>query len=281
MPVTKHCPVVLTIAGSDSSAGAGIQADIKTCGAMGVFTCTAVTAVTAQAPGRVAGIYPMPASLVLDQIEAAVSAFPVGVVKIGMLGNLAIAEVVADFLQRSGLPAVIDPVFKASAGTDLCSDVNGQGHIVAFYRECLVPLAQLITPNLDEAAQLLNCSVVDSHEAYEQQAKDLLLLGSSAVLLKGGHSQDERLCTDYLATCSGKNGEASVQPFSAARLKTRQGHGTGCTLASAIAAGLAQGLTTPQATAAAKNYVQNALMNADRLALVPANGPLHHFANFW
>lgn len=279
--MTKHCPVVLTIAGSDSSAGAGIQADIKTCGAMGVFACTAVTAVTAQAPGLVSGIYPMPASLVLDQIEAAVSAFPVAVVKVGMLANLAIAEVVADFLQRSGLPAVIDPVFRASAGTDLCSDVNGQERIVAFYREYLAPLAQVLTPNLNEAALLLNCAVGDDHAAYEQQAKDLLLLGSSAVLLKGGHSQDDRLCTDYLANGSGVNGEVTVQPFSAARLKTQQGHGTGCTLASAIAAGLAQGLSVPQATAAAKNYLQNALMNAERLALVPANGPLHHFATFW
>ena len=279
--MSKHCPVVLTIAGSDSSAGAGIQADIKTCGAMGVFACLVVTAVTAQSPGSVRGIYPMPASLVMDQIEAAISAFPVAVVKLGMLGNLAIAEAVADFLQRSNLPAVIDPVLKASAGANLCADSAGIDSVVAFYREHLVPLATLITPNLQEASLLLGAPLANSHLSYEQQAKELQMLGCSAALLKGGHSLDERLCTDYLAYRHDDSGECCVQAFSAARLQTPHGHGTGCTLASAIAAGLAQGLTLRQAVAAAKNYLQNTLMNAERLALVPNNGPLHHFASFW
>ncbi|HEY7771728.1 MAG TPA: bifunctional hydroxymethylpyrimidine kinase/phosphomethylpyrimidine kinase [Marinagarivorans sp.] len=279
--MSKPCPVVLTIAGSDSSAGAGLQADIKTCGAMGAFACSVVTAVTAQSPSQMAGVYALPAKLVSDQINAVARDFDIAVVKLGMLGNLAIAEVVAEFIARTGLPAVIDPVFKASVGGDLCSSPDGPTAVRAFYRAQLAPLATVFTPNLDEAAALLDSEPASDHSAYEQQALALLGLGSSAVLLKGGHSLDERLCTDYLAYCDSDAGAASVRAFSAARINTPHGHGSGCTLASAIAAGLAQGLTIVQATAAAKNYVQNSLINAARLALVPSNGPLHHFASFW
>lgn len=278
---TKKSPVVLSIAGSDSCAGAGIQADIKTCAAMGAYACTVVTAVTAQGAGRVDGIFAMPASLVRDQIRAVTQTYNVGVVKLGMMGNLAIAQVVADFLHDSGLPVVIDPVFKASAGADLCTDGQGLNEVIAFYREVFAPVASVITPNIQEAAQLLGLPPASTHESYDLHARALLNLGASAALLKGGHSLDDRLCSDYLAFADGLDGDVNVQAFTAARLKTPHGHGTGCTLASAIAAGLLQGLTLVQAVSAAKNHLQGALAAAGRLNLVPEHGPLHHFAHYW
>lgn len=280
-PESSHTPVVLSIAGSDSSAGAGIQADIKTCAAMGVYACTAVTAVTAQGAGRVDGVYALPASLVRDQMNAVAETFNISVVKLGMMANLDIAQVVADFLQQSGLPAVIDPVLKASAGANLCTASGNATEVLSFYREVLIPQAMVVTPNLQEAAQLLGISQANCHEQYEQQACALLALGPSSVLLKGGHSVDTRLCSDYLAFADAKTGNIKTHAFSAARLLTPHGHGTGCTLASAIAAGLAQGLSIMQAVSAAKNYLQGALAAANKLNLVPEHGPLHHFSNYW
>lgn len=280
-PESSHTPVVLSIAGSDSSAGAGIQADLKTCAAMGVYACTAVTAVTAQGAGRVDGVYALPASLVRDQMNAVAETFNISVVKLGMMANIDIAQVVADFLQQSGLPAVIDPVLKASAGANLCTASGNATEVLSFYREVLIPQATVVTPNLQEAAQLLGISQANCHEQYEQQAFALLALGPSSVLLKGGHSVDARLCSDYLAFADAKTGNIKTHAFSAARLLTPHGHGTGCTLASAIAAGLAQGLSIMQAVSAAKNYLQGALAAANKLNLVPEHGPLHHFSNYW
>lgn len=278
----SHKAVVLSIAGSDSSAGAGIQADIKACAAMGAYAVTAVTAVTAQGAGLVRGVFAMPASLVHDQLAAVTSTFTVGAVKLGMLANIAIAEVVADYLADSNGPVIIDPVLKASTGDALSvNSADDQTALLDYYRQHLIPLASLITPNLHEAAQLLQEPMATTHADYERQALKLLELGCAAVLLKGGHSQDERLCSDYLAFCDPSTGQPSVKAFTAARLNTRHGHGTGCTLASAIAAGLVQGLTLLQAVNAAKNYLHGALAAAQNLDLVPAHGPLHHFNAYW
>ena len=273
MPNARPTPVVLTIAGSDCTAGAGLQADLKTCAAMGAYACSVVTAVTAQNHLAVQAVEPMPVALVKAQLDAVMASYPVAVIKLGMLGSLEVALVVAQFLAASKLPVVIDPVLKASVGGSLC----GGDDVIDFYRHTLAPLATVLTPNLQEAALLLNAPLATTHSDYERQAKQLLSLGSKAVLLKGGHSQDERLCSDYLAL----QGTDAVQAFASARLKTPHGHGTGCTLASAIAAGLAQGLSLKQAIAAAKNFVQASLAHAARLELVPHNGPLHHFSTFW
>ncbi|MDZ7924191.1 MAG: bifunctional hydroxymethylpyrimidine kinase/phosphomethylpyrimidine kinase [Marinagarivorans sp.] len=268
----RPTPVVLTIAGSDCTAGAGLQADIKTCAAMGVYACSVVTAVTAQNPYGVQRIEIMPRAIIAAQLSSVMAAYPVSVIKIGMLGNVEVAEEIASFLRTSTVPVVIDPVLSASAGGILCAD-----DALVFYREQLLPLATVLTPNLSEASLLLGQPIANSHEAYEAQALALLEFGSQSVLLKGGHSLDQRLCSDYLA----QMGMAEVKAYSAARLQTPHGHGTGCTLASAIAAGLAQGLSLLQAVAAAKNYLQGSLANAARLNLVPEYGPVHHFSTFW
>ena len=268
----RSTPVVLTIAGSDCTAGAGLQADIKTCAAMGVYACSVVTAVTAQNPQGLQQVETLSRTMVAAQLSSVMAAYPVSVIKLGMLGNLEVAAEVAAFLRHTRLPVVIDPVLSASVGGDLCS-----GDAVAFYRAQLLPLATVLTPNLFEASLLLDQPIADCHESYEAQALALLAMGSQSVLLKGGHSLDQRLCSDYLAQV----GVAGVKAFSAARLLTPHGHGTGCTLASAIAAGLAQGLSLLQAVAAAKNYLQGSLANAGRLHLVPEHGPVHHFSTFW
>lgn len=265
---------VLTIAGSDCSAGAGLQADLKTFAAMGVYGYSVVTAITAQSYKRLDVIESVSADLIRRQLVSVLEQGPIDAVKLGMLGSESVAEIVVGFLQEINCPIVIDPVLSASVGGKLW-----QGG-ADFYREQLLPLATLLTPNIAEAAKLLSVdTVAASHEEYERQARALVALGPTSVLLKGGHSQDRRLSTDYLAISIGD--EMPIQAFSAARLETPHGHGTGCTLASAIAAALAQGLDIAQAIAVAKNYLQASLMAAGYLNLVPSNGPLHHFSNFW
>lgn len=264
-------PIVLTIAGSDCSAGAGLQADLKTCGAMGVYGMSVVTAVTAQNHTKLHAVQVMPAEIVEQQLLSIRQAYTVKAIKLGMLGSQAVAEVVVSFLRSQVCPIVVDPVLSASVGGSLFAEGKD------FYRQHILPLATLVTPNIPEAALFLEQDEAISHETCEQQARELAALGPQYVLLKGGHGADERLSTDYLA-CSQ---EASVQAFSAARLKTPHGHGTGCTLATAIAAGLAQGLSMPQAIAAAKNYIQASLLSASRLEIAASNGPLHHFSSYW
>jgi hydroxymethylpyrimidine/phosphomethylpyrimidine kinase len=267
---------------------------------MGVYACSVVTAVTAQNASALSRVQVMPVDLVEDQLQAVLAGFDIAVIKLGMLGSIDIALCVAEMLGRTGIPAVIDPVIHASVGGRLAAGNSTDEAWLKVYREQLMPHATVFTPNLDEAEKLLGNKCVGSHEYYEAQARALVALGAHAVLLKGGHSGDPRLSTDYLAInlpssstkevgitpktmrCSiAAGGEISVQTFAATRLLTPHGHGTGCTLASAIAAGLAQGLTIPQAIATAKNYLHSSLMHAGRLGLVPANGPVHHFSSFW
>lgn len=267
---TRPTAVVLSIAGSDSSGGAGIQADIKTGAAFGVFVATAITAITAQNSAGVTGIYPMTAEQLQAQIDAVLNGLPVAAIKIGMLANLELAEAVARVVAATQLPVVLDPVMGATSGSSLMTE---QG-VTDFFRTRLLPLATLTTPNVAEAARLLNEPLAGSYVDLERQAQALFELSGRPVLLKGGDAELP-LAVDYLVTPQG------VRPFSAPRQTTTHTHGGGCTLATAIAAGLAQGLSLEQSVAAAKSYIHGAIEHSARLQLVPHNGPIHHFYQYW
>lgn len=266
----KPAAVVLSIAGSDSSGGAGIQADIKTGAAFGVFVATAITAITAQNSAGVSGIFPLTVAQLEAQIDAVMSGLPVAAIKIGMLANMELAETVARVLEATKLPVVLDPVMGATSGSSLMTEEG----VTQFFRERLLPLATLVTPNVAEAARLLETTLASTYDELEQQAQALHRTSGRAVLLKGGDAELP-LAVDYLVTQEG------VKPFSAPRQATSHTHGGGCTTASAIAAGLAQGLTLEQAVAAAKSYIQGAIIHSARLQLVPHNGPIHHFYQYW
>lgn len=269
-PVSKPARVVLVIAGSDSSGGAGIQADIKAAAAFGVHAATAITAVTAQNSSAVEGVFCLSAEQVRAQITAVSQSLKIDAVKLGMLANAEIVQVVAEELERLQVRHVVmDPVLYATSGGSLFA-----GDAEALLRENLLPRVSLLTPNLEEAAALLKCEAATDHESMERQAQELLALGPRAVLLKGGHFPGE-LAVDYLATAEG------VQSFACPRLDSRHTHGSGCTLSTAIAAGLAQGLSLKQAVSAAKTHIQGAIANAERLSLVPDNGPVHGLYQFW
>ena len=279
--------VVLAIAGSDSSAGAGIAADIKTGGAFGVFVTTAITALTAQSPAGVHGLYPTAPEQLKAQLQAATEVTPVDAVKIGMIGSEANLRVIAEFLEAllkkaPNTPVVLDPVLGATSGASLWQGDAPEHR----YKDALLPLCSLITPNTLEAAKLLGQAPAEDYDTQQKHAKALLALGPKAVLVKGGHNQTP-LATDYLALAaeqgpdSTPKPEPEIQPFSNARMAIEHSHGSGCTLATAIAAGLAQGLTLKQSVAAAKSYIHGALKNSARLALAPNNGPIHHFYNYW
>lgn len=262
--------VLLCIAGSDSSGGAGIQADIKVAAAFGVHAATAITAVTAQNSAAVEAVYPLEAQQVRAQIRAVCQSLRVDAVKLGMLANAQIIAAVAEELAQMDVKhLVMDPVLYATSGGSLFA-----GDSATLLRENLLPRVSLLTPNLEEAAVLLNCAPATDHPAMERQAQELLALGPRAVLLKGGHFDGE-LAVDYLATPEG------VQSFASPRLDGRHTHGSGCTLSTAIAAGLAQGLSLKQAVAAAKTHIQGAIANAGRLQLVQDNGPVHSLYQYW
>jgi hydroxymethylpyrimidine/phosphomethylpyrimidine kinase len=272
--------LVVTIAGSDCSGGAGIQADLKTFAVFGVFGASVITAVTAQNSQRFYQANVLPIEYFRSQWQAVLEGAPIAAIKLGMLGNATMALAVADALhqyrlQHPSIPIIIDPVLTASTGGDLSGSDT-----CAIYTERLIPLADLLTPNIPEAASLLNQSVALDLAAAEKQALALKALGASAVLLKGGHllstqPHEQTLSCDLLVD------DLGVYRFTAPRLKVEHSHGSGCTLASAITAGLAQGLTLRQAIAAAKSYIAGALAQSARLQLAPSNGPIHHFYSYW
>jgi len=251
---------VLTIAGSDSGGGAGIEADIKTITALGGYACTAITAVTAQNTLGVQGIHAIPAALVKLCITAVLSDIGADAIKIGMLTNADIIHAVADCLP-AGIPVVLDPVMVATSGAVLLPE-----DAIAALRERLIPRATLITPNLPEAAKLTGLSLQspDDHAAAGQA---LLRMGAAAALIKGGHAIGE-VVTDTLVQSSG------VTTFSHPRLATRNTHGTGCTLAAAIAAGLAQGMSLTDAIRRARTYLQAAIATAPGFGT--GHGPVNH-----
>lgn len=262
--------VVLAIAGSDSSGGAGLQADVKTGAAFGVHVATVITAVTAQNSMAVREVFPLTVPQVQAQIAAVMEAMPVAAIKIGMLANAEILVAIAQWLATVDIPIVLDPVLGATSGGSLFSDQDR----TALYCRHLLPQATVLTPNLVEAAQLLGVAQAQTYEQISEQAQALRALGPQAVLLKGGHA-DLPLAADYLASADG------VAPFSAPRVDTSHTHGGGCSLATAIAAGLAQGLALKPAIAAAKTYIQGAIAHGARLHLAPQNGPIHHFYQYW
>ncbi|MGA7071473.1 bifunctional hydroxymethylpyrimidine kinase/phosphomethylpyrimidine kinase [Bradyrhizobium sp.] len=262
-------PVALTIAGSDSSGGAGIQADLKTFAAFGVYGASAITALTAQNTRGVRGIHPVPPAFVTAQIDAVFDDLDVKAVKIGMLAKRATIEALAASLSRwkPGL-IVLDPVMVATSGDRLLST-----DAVSVLRERLIPKATLITPNLPEAAALLGEAVASDEATIRSQGKKLLATGARAVLIKGGHGQGAE-SIDYLLIGS------SVIALPAPRIATVNTHGTGCSLSSAIAAGLAKGEALEQAVRAAKTWISAAIAAADGLGIGHGHGPIHHFHRF-
>jgi hydroxymethylpyrimidine/phosphomethylpyrimidine kinase len=252
---------VLIIAGSDSGGGAGIQADIKTVTALGGYAATAITAVTVQNTLGVTGVHAVPLDVVEAQARAVLSDIGADALKTGMLGDAATVELVARLLDESAVPAVVDPVMVAKGGAPLLS-----ADAVAAVRERLIPRAALLTPNAPEAEALTGVAVTSTDD-LRRAGEALLALGAKAVLMKGGHVPGERV-VDLLMTPDGETA------FEADRLETRHTHGTGCTLASACATGLAQGLTLTDAAARAWAYVQEAMLRAPGLGA--GHGPLDH-----
>lgn len=252
---------VLVIAGSDSGGGAGVQADIKTITALGGYAASAVTAITVQNTLGVSGVYPIPADVIAAQARAVLDDIGADAIKTGMLGSTEVVETVAEILASADAPAVVDPVMVAKAGAALLDD-----SALAAVRGLMVPRASLLTPNAPEAAALTGLAV-ETTEDLRRAADALLRLGARAVLMKGGHIPGE-IVTDLLITPAGETG------LSGARIKTRHTHGTGCTLASAVAAGLAQGLPLEAAVARAWAYVAEAIRRAPGLGA--GAGPLDH-----
>lgn len=252
----------LTIAGSDSSGGAGIQADLKTFAARGVYGMSAITAVTAQNTCGVSAVAALTPSMVAAQIDAVFNDIPVGAVKIGMLANAEIVRVVADRLRHfQPVHVVLDPVMVSKSGSRLLDPAA-----VAAVKELLFPLAEVVTPNLPEAAALAGFTV-DDEAAMHQAAQTLHHLGARYVLVKGGHLTGEAVDVLY----DGQTCRRFVSP----RLAAVHTHGTGCTYSSAIAAGLSRGLSVEEAVAQAKDYVTTAIAHGFKLGR--GIGPTHHF----
>ncbi|NOJ41239.1 bifunctional hydroxymethylpyrimidine kinase/phosphomethylpyrimidine kinase [Bradyrhizobium australiense] len=263
-------PIALTIAGSDSSGGAGIQADLKTFAALGVYGASVITALTAQNTLGVSGIHQMPAEFVTAQIDAVFSDLDVGAVKIGMVAQASVIDAIVAGLKRwSPKHVVVDPVMVATSGDRLLA-----AEAVEALRTKLIPLASVITPNLPEAAALLNEPVAAGETAVESQGRRLLAMGCKAVLIKGGHGEGAE-STDYLV---GANGTIVL---AAPRVATKNTHGTGCSLSSAIAAELAKGEAMETAVRNAKAWVSTAIAAADRFSVGHGHGPVHHFHRFY
>lgn len=262
--------IALTIAGSDSGGGAGIQADLKTMSALGVYGASVITAVTAQNTRAVTSVHGIPVPVIRAQIDAVLDDLDVRAIKIGMLATPEIISTVADAIARFDGPIVLDPVMVAKSGDALLAEAA-----VASLRDRLLPRATLLTPNLPEAARLLRAADADSPDDMVAQAQALLALGAGAVLMKGGHGRGT-VCHDLLVTPAGVRAE-----LTAPRRATKNTHGTGCTLSSAIAAGLAKGLPLKGAVQEAHTYLQGAIVAADGLRVGQGHGPVHHFHRVW
>lgn len=258
-------PAVLTIAGSDSSGGAGIQADLKTYAAFGVFGASAITALTAQNTCGVRDVHVAPADVLTAQIHAVLEDVPISAIKIGMVGTRAVAVTIATALQRyPDIPVVLDPVLIATSGDSL-GDRDTPTALIMH----LLPRAFCLTPNLDEAALLTGTALATSVDDMLAQGRALLALGPEAVVMKGGHL-DGAECVDLLIT------RDAVLRYRGPRIAATNTHGTGCTLSSAIAAGLARGLSLADAVGAAKAYVAAGIAAGAQLMLGKGRGPLWH-----
>jgi len=263
-------PIAVTLAGSDSGGGAGVQADLKTFSALGVYGATVITALTAQNTKGVTAIHDVPAEFVAAQIDAVFSDLEVSAVKIGMVSQRGVIEVIAAGLERwRQSQVVLDPVMIATSGDKLLAP-----DAIDVLKRVLMPRALVVTPNLPEAAALLDAPVADTETAMRAQGERLLALGARAVLIKGGHAVGAE-SVDLLIE------PAAFTRLAADRVATANTHGTGCTLSSAIAAGLARGLSLAEAVRAAKVYVTDALGAANRIKIGSGHGPVHHFHAWW
>ena len=270
MSPTERVPNVLSIAGSDPSGGAGIQADLKSFSALGVYGCCVLTALTAQNTRGVAGVELVAPEFVRRQLETLLEDVRIDAVKIGMVATAAIAETVADVLEEARLPfVVVDPVMVARSGDRLLA-----ADAVAAVRDRLLPLADVLTPNLPEAADLLALELGITRGSMADAAARLRTLGPRAVLLKGGHlggGQSDDVLVD----------EAGTLELPAPRIDTTRTHGTGCTLSAAIAALRPRHAEVRHAVRDAKQFVQGAILHADRLQVGRGHGPTHHFHRQW
>ena len=271
LPSTGHRYArVLSIAGSDSGGGAGIQADLKTFSALGCYGMTAITAITAQNTCGVTGIHGIPPEMLKAQIDAVVQDIGVDAVKIGMLHSPDVVHVVAEAIRTYQLPhVVLDPVMVATSGDRLIAQET-----VAVLVQELFPLAEVVTPNLDEAGWLLGRNI-EGVEALELAAQDLLRLGARAALLKGGHLPGDWV-VDVLAVQGGEHAKGQGHRLQSQRIATHNGHGTGCTLSSAIAAQLALGQPLQQAVEQARAYILGAIAAGADVTTGHGHGPLNH-----
>lgn len=262
-------PAVLTIAGSDSGGGAGIQADLKTFSALGCFGTTAITAVTVQNTLGVTGIHSIPADIVRGQIMAIMEDMSPLAIKIGMIHTVELAQVIRDALKLyPDIPVVLDPVMVATSGDKLILDET-----ISFLKNELFPLATIVTPNLDEAGILCNNTQIDCPKAMAEAAKEILQTGCRSVLVKGGHLLSKRIVDIYMH----KNGEQ--KNFGSWYIDTPNVHGTGCTLSSAIAAYLAMDHSLEKSVKKARTYVHKAIISGRNVQMGKGNGPLNHFFN--
>lgn len=261
--------IALTIAGSDSGGGAGIQADLKSFSALGAFGASVLTAITAQNTRGVTAVEDVSPGMIASQMQAVFSDLAVNAVKVGMVSRSETIGVIAEGLAKFEGPIVVDPVMVATSGDRLLQE-EAIGTLIAR----LLPLATVVTPNLPEAALLTGQPVADSREAMIEQARAILGFGARAVLIKGGHGKTAE-SVDYLVTPD------NVMPLVAPRIETRNDHGTGCTLAAAVTAGLARGLPLEEACQRAKAYLQAALEAGRDLAVGQGRGPVHHFHAWW
>lgn len=261
--------IALTIAGSDSGGGAGIQADLKTFSALGVYGASVITAITAQNTKGVTAVEDVSPSMIAAQMDAVFSDLDIGAIKIGMVSRIETIETIAAKLRDLGRHVVMDPVMVATSGDRLL-----QEDAIESLRSTLLPLALLATPNLPEAALLSGQPVATNRREVIQQAEAILKTGVGAVLIKGGHGGGAE-SVDLLLDGDG------MQEFSMPRIDTRNDHGTGCTLASAITANLALGFPLADAIGLAKEYLQGALAAGRDLHVGQGHGPVHHFYRWW
>ncbi len=266
----NHTPIALTIAGSDSGGGAGIQADLKAFSALGAYGCSVITALTAQNTIGVQGIFDVTPEFIAAQMDSVFSDIAVKAVKIGMLSQASVIRAVADNLEKYGVELlVVDPVMVATSGDKLLED-----DAIKILKEHLIPKATVITPNLPEAAVLLNREVPETVEDMEAMVEPLLELGSRSVLVKGGHlGGDESVDLFH-------DGQ-TLHRLISKRVPTKNTHGTGCTLSSAITALLARGEALHDAVRKGKNYIASAIAHADELDIGQGHGPVHHFHALW
>lgn len=266
---SKKYPTVLTIAGSDSGGGAGIQADIKAISAMGCYAASAITAITVQNTVGVQAVHPVPLDILAGQIDAVLSDIGADAIKIGMLHSAEVVNLVAEKIEQYGITnVVLDPVMVSTSGHRLIEETA-----IDSLKSRLMPLARVITPNIPEA-EILCGKKIASEKEFAEVAKILSLDNTVSVLLKAGHLTGETL-VDYFYNAE----DGSIALLPSKRVNTRNTHGTGCTLSSAFAAALAKGETLTKAAQSAKQYIQQAIISGAEYQIGKGHGPVNHFWN--